>query len=92
MIEPSAMTGQSIELFYVDGRPDGMVTAEMFNWTGSVLWAPRTELDRLMQQPQARHSGVYLLIGEDQSGTPLAYIGEGEDIAARIRSHDVRKD
>lgn len=86
------MTGQSLELFYVDGRPDGIVTAEMFNWTGSVLMAPRTELSRMMQQPQARHSGVYLLIGEDGDGTPRAYIGEGEDIAARIRNHDVNKD
>jgi hypothetical protein len=86
------MTGQSLELFYVDGRPDGIVTAEMFNWTGSVLTAPRTELGRMMQHPQARHSGVYLLIGEDQAGTPRAYIGEGEDIAARIRNHDVNKD
>ncbi len=87
------MNGQSLELFYVDGRPDGIVMAEMFNWTGSVLTAPRTELSRMMMQhSQARHSGVYLLIGEDQSGTPRAYIGEGEDIAARIRSHDVNKD
>ncbi len=86
------MTGQSLELFYVDGRPDGIVTAEMFNWTGSVLKAPRTELSRMMQHPQARHSGVYLLIGEDLSGTPLAYIGERDDTASRIRSHDVNED
>lgn len=86
------MTGQSLELFYVDGRPDGIVTAEMFNWTGSVMMAPRTELDRIMQQKEARHSGVYLLLGEDDGGTPRAYIGEGEDIAQRIRSHDVNKD
>jgi hypothetical protein len=86
------MTGQSLELFYVDGRPDGIVTAEMFNWTGSVLLAPRTDLSRTMLHPQARHSGVYLLVGEDHSGTPLAYIGEGEDVAARIRNHDVNKD
>jgi hypothetical protein len=86
------MTGQSLELFYVDGRPDGIVTAEMFNWTGSVLMAPRTELSRVIQQPQARHSGVYILIGEDSLGMPLAYIGESEDIAARIRNHDVNKD
>lgn len=87
------MTGQSLELFYVDGRPDGIVTAEMFNWTGSVLLAPRTALSRMMKEhEQARHSGVYLLIGEDDEGAPLAYIGEGEDIAARIKNHDVNKD
>ena len=87
------MTGQSLELFYVDGRPDGIVTAEMFNWTGSVLLAPRTELSRLIEShEQARHSGIYLLTGDDSDGAPLAYIGPAEDIAVRIRNHDVNKD
>jgi len=26
--------GKSLELFFVDGKPDGMLTAEVFNWTG----------------------------------------------------------
>tara|TARA_Y100001933_G_scaffold193816_2_gene193781 strand:+ start:2548 stop:3474 length:927 start_codon:yes stop_codon:yes gene_type:complete len=87
------MTGQSLELFYVDGRPDGIVMAEMFNWTGNVLLAPRTELSRMIEShEQARHSGIYLLIGEDTEGSPLAYIGQAEDIARRIKKHDVEKD
>lgn len=87
------MTGQSLELFYVDGRPDGIVMAEMFNWTGNVLLAPRTELSRMIEShEQSRHSGIYLLLGEDAEGTPLAYIGQAEDIARRIKKHDVEKD
>ena len=36
--------GRSLQLYFVDGRPDGMLTAEVFNWTGHVLMAPRTQI------------------------------------------------
>lgn len=83
--------GRSLELYYIDGRPDGMLTAELFNWTGHVLMTPRTQIAEALVRPEAKFTGVYLLIGE-QNGEPRAYIGQGEDIAARIRDHDVKKD
>lgn len=83
--------GRSLELYYIDGRPDGMLTAEMFNWTGHVLMAPRTQLAEALARAEAAYTGVYLLLGE-RNGEPLAYVGEGEDISARIKSHDVNKD
>lgn len=83
--------GRSLELFYIDGRPDGMLTAELFNWTGHVLMAPRTQIADALKREEASYSGVYVLLGED-GGEPRAYIGEGEDISARIRSHDVKKE
>lgn len=83
--------GRSLELYYIDGRPDGMLTAELFNWTGHVLMTPRTQIAEALARPEASYAGVYLLIGE-QDGEPRAYVGEGEDISARIRSHDVRKE
>jgi len=83
--------GRSLELYYIDGRPDGMVTAELFNWTGHVLMAPRTQIAAALARQEAGYAGVYLLLGE-QEGEDLAYIGEGEDISARIRSHDVKKE
>ena len=36
--------GRSLELFFIDGNPDGMLTAEVFNWTGHVLMTPRTRI------------------------------------------------
>ncbi len=36
--------GRSLELFFVDGNPSGMQTAEVFNWTGHVLYFPRTQI------------------------------------------------
>lgn len=87
----SPAVGRSLELYYIDGRPDGMVTAELFNWTGHVLLFPRTQLSAALARNEASYAGVYLLLG-DENGEPFAYIGEGEDIGARIREHDVRKE
>ena len=83
--------GRSLELYFIDGRPDGMLTAEVFNWTGHVLVAPRTQISAALARKEAQFTGVYLLLGE-QDGEPLAYIGEGEDISDRIRNHDTKKD
>ncbi len=83
--------GRSLELFFIDGNPEGMQTAEVFNWTGHVLYFPRTQIAQALQRAAARHTGVYVLLGEDEAG-PRAYIGESEDIALRIKSHDVQKD
>lgn len=83
--------GRSLELYFVDGRPEGLLTARVFNWTGQVLKAPRTQLREALLRPEARFTGVYVLLGE-RDGRPLAYIGEGEEVGARIRDHDGRKD
>lgn len=83
--------GRSLELFFIDGRPDGMLTAEVFNWTGHVLMSPRTQIAPALARREASYTGVYLLLGQ-QDGEPLAYIGESEDISSRIRNHDLRKD
>lgn len=83
--------GRSLELFFVDGNPEGMQTAEVFNWTGHVLYFPRTQVAAALSRSAARHTGVYVLLGEGETG-PLAYIGESEDVSQRIRSHDVQKD
>jgi hypothetical protein len=31
----TATLGRSLELYYIDGKPDGMLAAELFNWTGT---------------------------------------------------------
>lgn len=87
----SPAPGRSLELYYIDGRPDGMLTAELFNWTGHVLMTPRTQIATALKRPEAGYAGIYLLINE-QENEPRAYIGEGEDISARIKTHDTKKD
>ena len=85
------LTATTLELFFIDGKPDGMLTAEVFGWTGHILVAPRTRLPEALKRKESSYTGVYILLGE-QDEEPLAYIGEGESIAARIKSHDAKKD
>ena len=81
----------ALELFFIDGKPDGMLTAQVFGWTGHILVAPRICLVDALKRPESSYTGVYILLGE-QEDEPMAYIGEGENIANRIKSHDVKKD
>ncbi len=85
------MSATTLELFFIDGKPDGMLTAEVFGWTGHILVAPRTRLPEALKRKESSYTGVYILLGEDNEEA-LAYIGEGESIAARIKSHDAKKD
>jgi hypothetical protein len=83
--------GKSLELFFIGGRPDGMLTAKVFNWTGHVLKAPRTQIKEALERPEADHTGIYLLIGT-KDDKPFAYVGEAEVISERIKTHDLKKD
>jgi hypothetical protein len=83
--------GKSLELYFIDGRPDGILTAEVFNWTGHVLMTPRTRIAEALSRPEAAYTGVYLLLGE-REGEPLAYIGESDNVRERIKNHDAKKD
>jgi molecular chaperone GrpE (heat shock protein) len=85
------MSATTLELFFIDGKPDGMLTAEVFGWTGHILVAPRTRLPEALKRRESSYTGVYILLGETEE-EPLAYIGEGENIANRIKSHDGKKD
>ena len=87
----AAPKGKSLELFFIDGRPDGMLTAEVFNWTGHVLIAPRTQISEALKRKQAGHTGIYILLGE-RTGDPVAYIGEAEVLSQRIGDHVREKD
>lgn len=86
-----SVKGRSLQLFFIDGRPDGMLSAEVFNWTGHVLRVPRTQLKEALSRDQAAFTGVYVLLGE-REGEALAYIGEAEDLGNRVRNHAKEKD
>ena len=83
--------GRTLELFFIDGKPDGMLTAEVFNWTGHILMVPRTRIAAALARKEARHAGAYILVGEKE-GKLAAYIGEGDDVSLRIKSHETQRD
>lgn len=81
--------GKSVRLFLVDGTPGGLLTAEIMNWTGHVVAAPRSDLSVLLKRPEASRTGIYILLGDDPEslGGTLAYIGEGDNVGRRLYEH-----
>ena len=88
---PSTKPGRSLELFFIDDHPDGLLTASMFGWIGRVLVVPRTRLPEGLARTEAAYAGVYILLGEED-GVAVAYIGESDNVAHRMKNHDQRKD
>lgn len=80
--------GRSIRLFLADGTPGGIITAEIMNWTGHVMVAPRARLPDLIQRPEAGRTGLYILTGIVPEGVkPPVYIGETDQISRRLTEH-----
>ncbi|MEV5389205.1 GIY-YIG nuclease family protein [Nocardia farcinica] len=81
--------GKSVRLFLADGTPGGLLTAEIMNWTGHVVAAPRSDLAALLKRPEATRTGIYILLGDDPDslGGQMAYIGEGDDVSKRLHQH-----
>lgn len=82
------MTSATIKLFLPRGDAKSLRTAEISNWTGKAIAAPRTELDGLLARKELDKAGVYLLIGSDPlTNAARAYIGEAEIIRERLKQH-----
>lgn len=88
------MGGKQIKLFLVDGTAGGLTTAEITNWTGHVLSARRSDLADLLRRDEAQRTGVYFLLGDDESvvGDTRCYIGEADVVADRLRHHQRDKE
>lgn len=82
------MTAVTIKLFLPRGDAKSLRTAEISNWTGKAIAAPRTELDELLAREELAKAGVYILTGSDPlTNAPRAYIGEAEVIRERLKQH-----
>lgn len=85
--------GKSVRIFLPDATVTGIRHAEIVNRTGQTVACPRSRLDELKQWPETAKPGVYFLfearLGDSK---PLAYIGESENVADRLLTHDRKKD
>ena len=85
--------GKSIKLFLTDGTPNGILTAEIINWTGHIVSAPRSQINNLLQRTEALRTGIYFLINDEEDPLyPKVYIGESECIGNRLKQHENNKD
>ncbi len=78
--------GKAIELFWVDGTSDGIITAELSNWNGKGIKIPRTEV-MACQREDICGPGVYFLLCQEDDGTDSVYIGEAENAHERLIQH-----
>ena len=89
-----AKRGKSINLFLMDGTPNGRIKCTLANWTGVAYKIPRTELDKCKGREDLSQSGVYFLFGtSDQTDDNMVYIGQagvrknGEGLLCRLIEH-----
>ena len=84
------MRGKTIRLYLVDGTPTGVLTAEIMNWTGKFIVAPRSQLADLLKRPEVRRTGLYFLVGADPEdpNRDHVYIGEADSVLTRLTNHD----
>jgi len=92
--KPDSMTiGKSIRIYLSEGTVTGIRYVELVNWTGQAVACPRNRLSELAEWPEANNPGVYFLFeGQAADSKPLAYIGESENVAKRLASHDRQKE
>jgi hypothetical protein len=82
------MPSATLKIFLVHADAKRLRTAELSNWTGKAVAAPRSEFDALLARDEAQKSGVYFLTGSDpETGKHSVYVGEAEAIRDRLRSH-----
>jgi hypothetical protein len=86
MTQPAEAFGRTIQLFLVDGTPNGLTIASIHGWTGSVLVATQSTFAKLLSRPEVDRTGVYILFGPDPADalSMRAYVGEADSVRERI--------
>lgn len=72
-------TPKTLQMFMMDGTPDGPIKASIANWVGRVYSIPRTEINsaKLKQRPDLNQPAVYFLVGTNpDTDQPKIYIGQ----------------
>lgn len=84
------MGGRSIRIFLVDGTASGLRTADLGLSTIKAVVIPRASFASASKRPELARTGVYILVGPDESGTGAKkiYIGEGDTIITRLVAHN----
>lgn len=85
------MKPRSINIFLLDGDPNGIRVAQIMMSTIQAIAFRRNKLGEVRKTfPEIERPGVYILIGEDENepDRQLAYIGESEAIGDRLAHHN----
>lgn len=86
------MSGKSIKIFLIEGTPNQRLYCELSNWNGRIYRIPRNEIKKSEDRRDLQNTGVYVLLGKNDDGKILAYIGECDNIQDRLSQHLRQKD
>ena len=78
---------KTIQLYIFDGNPNGRIMCELSNWNGRVYKISRNELMEFAKRSDSEYTGVYFLLGKDDSNSDTVYIGEAEKMLTRLKQH-----
>lgn len=84
--------GKTIRLFLVEGNTNGLISAELSNWTGKAFKIPRIKVREYLTREEFKNPGIYILLGKNEKNEDAAYIGEGEPVIDRIKEHLSKKE
>ncbi len=84
--------GKTIKIFLIDGDSNGRMSCELSNWSGKAYKIPRINVKDCSDRPDLTNTGVYLLLGKNETGDDIVYIGEAENILKRLQQHLAQKD
>lgn len=80
----------AIEIFSVNGDPEGIRIIQKTNWSGIGVAFPRSLVSSVLAEEHADRPGVYILLGDAAEET--IYIGEADPVGHRIKQHVLNKD
>ena len=83
--------GKTVTTYLIDGDPKGTQYAFISNKICQMFVVPRSNLSYLNTQKKLQKPAFYILLGEDESTKPQAYIGETENFKERVKDHDSKK-
>jgi hypothetical protein len=93
-VQQGARLGSTIKLYLADGQVGGIRVVQKDNWSGVGIDCARKDLPRARSHEEFEGSGVYVLSDFDDAsgGLPRIYVGESEDLGARLATHAKKED
>ncbi|MDD9799886.1 MAG: GIY-YIG nuclease family protein [Gammaproteobacteria bacterium] len=74
-----------ITIHAVEGRLDGLRLVDKSGWDGRTIVCPRVRYPHVKKNREFSESGAYILFG--RGTTPTIYIGESDNVGARLGEH-----
>ncbi len=84
--------GKTVTTYLIDGDPNGAQYLFISNKICKMVIVPRANLSVVNEREELQTPAFYILLGENDSMTSEAYIGETENFKERVRDHDYKKD